>query len=88
VVPPQPANLQGIWNEDTNPSWDSKYTVDINLPMNYWPAPAGNLFDPQAAFIEEIYPLMKDAVTFILDILVEPARHGWLVTAPSNSMTR
>ncbi|MCH7563017.1 MAG: glycoside hydrolase family 95 protein [Gemmatimonadetes bacterium] len=39
----QPANLQGIWNDNPNPSWDSKYTININLPMNYWPAETGNL---------------------------------------------
>jgi alpha-L-fucosidase 2 len=39
----QPANLQGIWNEDMNPSWDSKYTTNINTQMNYWPAEVGNL---------------------------------------------
>ena len=38
----QPANLQGIWNEGTNPPWGSKYTININTEMNYWPAdPAG-----------------------------------------------
>jgi alpha-L-fucosidase 2 len=38
----QPANLQGIWNEGTNPPWGSKYTININTQMNYWPAdPAG-----------------------------------------------
>jgi len=39
----QPANLQGLWNEDMNPSWDSKYTTNINTQMNYWPAEVGNL---------------------------------------------
>lgn len=34
----QPANLQGIWNDRINPSWDSKYTININTEMNYWPA--------------------------------------------------
>lgn len=34
----QPANLQGIWNDQLKPSWDSKYTVNINTEMNYWPA--------------------------------------------------
>jgi alpha-L-fucosidase 2 len=34
----QPANLQGIWNAGTRPSWDSKYTININTEMNYWPA--------------------------------------------------
>ena len=39
----QPTNLQGIWNKDMNPSWDSKYTTNINTEMNYWPAEASNL---------------------------------------------
>ncbi len=39
----KPANLQGIWNEQMNPSWDSKYTTNINLEMNYWAAEVGNL---------------------------------------------
>jgi alpha-L-fucosidase 2 len=34
----QPANLQGIWNDRMKPSWDSKWTVNINTEMNYWPA--------------------------------------------------
>jgi alpha-L-fucosidase 2 len=34
----QPANLQGLWNESLTPSWGSKYTTNINLQMNYWPA--------------------------------------------------
>lgn len=38
-----PANLQGIWNEQMLPPWDSKYTININTQMNYWPAEAGNL---------------------------------------------
>jgi alpha-L-fucosidase 2 len=39
----QPANLQGIWNDNSNPWWDSKYTININTPMNYWPAETGGL---------------------------------------------
>ena len=39
----QPANLQGIWNKDTNPMWGSKYTTNINLEMNYWPVETANL---------------------------------------------
>ena len=34
----QPANLQGIWNNELTPPWGSKYTTNINLEMNYWPA--------------------------------------------------
>lgn len=38
-----PSNLQGIWNEDYAPAWGSKYTININLQMNYWPAEVCNL---------------------------------------------
>jgi alpha-L-fucosidase 2 len=38
-----PANLQGIWNDSLAPSWDSKYTININTEMNYWPAEVTNL---------------------------------------------
>ena len=39
----QPANLQGIWNDSTNPPWASNYTTNINTQMNYWPAEVTNL---------------------------------------------
>jgi len=52
----QAANLQGIWNDRPNPSWDSKYTVNINLPMNYWPAESGNL----AELVEPLRDLVHD----------------------------
>lgn len=39
----QPANLQGIWNEEEWPEWGSKWTTNINVQMNYWPAEVGNL---------------------------------------------
>ena len=39
----RPANLQGIWNDLTNPPWGSKYTTNINAEMNYWPAELLNL---------------------------------------------
>jgi len=41
----QPANLQGVWNESTSPSWGSKYTININTEMNYWPATTANLLE-------------------------------------------
>ncbi|HZS07587.1 MAG TPA: glycoside hydrolase family 95 protein [Blastocatellia bacterium] len=37
------ANLQGIWNDKLAPSWDSKFTININTEMNYWPAEVCNL---------------------------------------------
>lgn len=51
------ANLQGIWNEDMNPSWDSKYTTNINTEMNYWPVETGNLSDcaePLITLVKEL----------------------------------
>jgi len=38
-----PANLQGIWNDKLAPAWDSKYTVNINTEMNYWPVEILNI---------------------------------------------
>ena len=39
----QPANLQGVWNELRDPPWESKWTLNINCEMNYWPAEIANL---------------------------------------------
>ena len=47
----QPANLQGIWNESLNPSWDCKYTTNINVEMNYWPAEVCNLGECLELFV-------------------------------------
>lgn len=44
----QPANLQGIWNDSDQPPWDSKYTVNINTEMNYWPAEVTGLPETHA----------------------------------------
>ncbi|MBT2748663.1 MULTISPECIES: glycoside hydrolase family 95 protein [unclassified Lysobacter] len=41
----QPANLQGIWNDLMDPPWESKYTVNINTEMNYWPSEANALHE-------------------------------------------
>jgi alpha-L-fucosidase 2 len=53
----QPANLQGLWNDDVNPAWGSKYTININTEMNYWPAEVTNLAEchqPLFDLIEEL----------------------------------
>ncbi|SFT60204.1 alpha-L-fucosidase 2 [Chryseobacterium formosense] len=52
----QPANLQGIWNYQLNPSWDSKYTVNINTEMNYWPAENTNLSEMH----EPLFDMIQD----------------------------
>ncbi|RHA51954.1 glycoside hydrolase family 95 protein [Phocaeicola vulgatus] len=50
----QPANLQGIWNDKLFPSWDSKYTCNINVEMNYWPAEVTNLSELHEPLIQLI----------------------------------
>lgn len=52
----QPANLQGIWNYQLNPAWDSKYTVNINTEMNYWPAENTNLSEMH----EPLFDMIQD----------------------------
>jgi alpha-L-fucosidase 2 len=151
----QPATLQGLWNDSMSPPWDSKYTININTEMNYWPAEPTNLaecveplvdmvqdlsisgqrtaktnygargwvthhntdlwratapvdgsfwgmwptggawlslhlydhyqYNPDAAYLARIYPILKGASEFFLDTLVEEPSHKWLVTCPSIS---
>lgn len=151
----QPANLQGIWNDKLFPSWDSKYTVNINTEMNYWPAEVSNLpemheplfamlndlaetgqqsarqmygargwvmhhntdiwritgivdgayygmwpmggawlsqhlwqhylYSGDKAFLAKVYPILKGAATFYVDVLQEEPKHHWLVVSPSMS---
>ena len=53
----QPANLQGIWNDRLDPPWGSRYTVNINTEMNYWPAELTNLMEchePLLRSLEEL----------------------------------
>jgi len=53
----QPANLQGIWNEEVRAPWSSNYTININTEMNYWPAEPTNLaelHEPLLAFVGEL----------------------------------
>ena len=49
-----PANLQGIWNKDWLPSWDSKYTININTEMNYWLAERCNLSECHLPLFEHL----------------------------------
>ena len=53
----QPANLQGLWNDSMNPPWGSKYTININTEMNYWPAESCNLgecVEPLVAMVRDL----------------------------------
>ncbi|WP_432709163.1 glycosyl hydrolase family 95 catalytic domain-containing protein [Pedobacter sp.] len=151
----QPANLQGIWNRSLKPAWDSKYTININAQMNYWPAEKTNLselhepfirmvkelaltgqktakdmygaggwvahhntdiwrttgavdgafwgawshgggwtsqhlwehylYSGDKKFLKEIYPILKGAAQFYVDILVTHPKHGYLIVNPDQS---
>ena len=51
------ANLQGKWNDQLQPAWDSKYTININTEMNYWPAEVCNLSELH----EPLFDLIENA---------------------------
>lgn len=55
----QPANLQGIWNHKMKPAWDSKYTININAEMNYWPAEKTNLAELHEPFLQMVKDLSE-----------------------------
>ncbi len=55
----QPANLQGIWNNKMKPPWDSKYTININAEMNYWPAEKTNLAELHEPFLQMVRELYE-----------------------------
>ncbi|MBE7169398.1 MAG: glycoside hydrolase family 95 protein [Williamsia sp.] len=87
----QPANLQGIWNNQLTPSWGSKYTTNINLEMNYWPAESLNL----SALTEPLFHLISEAAEAgKLTAAAHYAAPGWVLhhntdlwrgTAPINA---
>ena len=52
----QPANLQGVWNGKKDAAWDSKYTININTEMNYWPSMVGNLVETQ----QPLFSMIRD----------------------------
>jgi len=55
----QPANLQGIWNEEIRPPWSSNWTANINVQMNYWPAETCNLAECHEPLFDVIEGLSK-----------------------------
>ncbi len=54
----RPANLQGIWNKDHNPAWGSKYTININAEMNYWPACVCDLAECEMPLFEHLKTML------------------------------
>lgn len=89
----QPANLQGIWNGNMNPSWDSKYTTNINTEMNYWPVESGNLSD----LAEPLITMVRELTDQGADVAREHYGAGgwvfhqntdlWRVAAPMDGPT-
>ena len=53
-----PANLQGVWNNEFLPPWDSKYTININTEMNYWPAEICNLSETHQPLFEHLWRML------------------------------
>jgi alpha-L-fucosidase 2 len=71
----QPANLQGVWNDKMNAPWDSKYTININAEMNYWPALVGNLAETQ----QPLFSMIRDlSVTGVETAKTMYGCHGWV----------
>ena len=56
----QPANLQGLWNDSMTPPWESKYTVNINTEMNYWPAETTNLSECHEPLLRMVAELVEN----------------------------
>jgi len=71
----QPANLQGLWNDLMDPPWGSKYTININTEMNYWPAEPTNL----AECVEPLVGLIQDLTeTGARTAKVQYNARGWV----------
>ncbi|MEO6550479.1 MAG: glycoside hydrolase family 95 protein [Ferruginibacter sp.] len=71
----QAANLQGIWNDKINPPWDSKYTININAEMNYWPAEKTNLAELHEPFIQMVKDMSVTGQQTAKDMY---AARGWV----------
>lgn len=72
----QPTNLQGIWNNQMFPPWGSKYTVNINLEMNYWPSEVTNLSEMNDPLIQMVRDL---SVTGRQTAKVMYGANGWVL---------
>jgi alpha-L-fucosidase 2 len=84
----QPANLQGIWNDLLDPPWESKYTININTEMSYWPAEANGLHECVEPLERMLFELAKQGARTAKAMYAAPgwvAHHGtdlWRQTAP------
>ena len=72
----QPANLQGIWNDQLMPPWDSKYTVNINAEMNYWPSEITNLSELNEPLVQMVKELSETGQKTAQDMY---GANGWVL---------
>jgi len=72
----QPANLQGIWTDQIMPAWDSKYTVNINTEMNYWPSEITNLTEMNEPLVQMVRELSKTGIQTARDMY---DAKGWML---------
>jgi alpha-L-fucosidase 2 len=72
----QPANLQGIWANELYPPWDSKYTVNINTEMNYWPSEKTNLSEMNEPLVQMVRELSQTGKQTAKDMY---GAQGWVL---------
>jgi len=72
----QPSTLQGLWNDQLYPPWDSKYTVNINTEMNYWPSEVTNLSEMNEPLIQMIQELSETGKQTAKDMY---GAQGWVL---------
>ncbi|MCW3120084.1 MAG: hypothetical protein JWM28_4166, partial [Chitinophagaceae bacterium] len=88
----QPANLQGIWNDKINPPWGSKYTININTEMNYWPAEVTNLtemHEPLVQMVKELSETGKETARIMYGAGGWATHHNtdlWRITGPVDAV--
>ena len=86
-----PSNLQGVWNGQLQPAWDSKYTININTEMNYWPVEVCNLSQCHLPFfdlLERMYPRGQEVAQKMYGARGFVAHHNtdlWGDCAPQDS---
>src|SRR5215831_451211 len=86
------ANLQGIWNDSMVPPWESKYTININTEMNYWPAEVTNLAEmqePLFGLIDNLLPIARETAQRMYGVRGFVAHHntdGWGHATPVDSV--
>jgi alpha-L-fucosidase 2 len=71
----QPANLQGLWNERIDPPWGSKWTINVNTQMNYWPAGPAALFECVEPLLRMTQQLAVSGARVARDMY---AARGWV----------